>query len=144
MIQGRLMEEGLNLDGKWLRNKQNPDDVESNDRSQCRIGPIQLSKTANKVVFSIDSAIQVDSHSFKLLKSDVISGLPTASLPIPQGIYAKLANFPSIHGLCKHFTIPFLDNCFLCTTIVACNSRKFKTFSRWSSINNITSNGFYA
>ncbi|KAI3884230.1 hypothetical protein MKX03_030263 [Papaver bracteatum] len=44
-------------------------------------------------------------YSFKLLKSDVISGLTIASLAIPQGIsYAKLANMPPIHGLCKHFT----------------------------------------
>ncbi|RZC72879.1 hypothetical protein C5167_048382 [Papaver somniferum] len=39
-------------------------------------------------------------HSFKFLKSDVISGLTIASLAIPQGIsYAKLANLPPIHGL---------------------------------------------
>ncbi|BBG94556.1 sulfate transporter 91, partial [Prunus dulcis] len=36
-------------------------------------------------------------YSFKLLKSDIISGVTIASLAIPQGIsYAKLANLPAI------------------------------------------------
>ncbi|KAL9277233.1 hypothetical protein ACSQ67_025241 [Phaseolus vulgaris] len=39
-------------------------------------------------------------YSFKLFKSDLISGLTIASLAIPQGIsYAKLANLPAILGL---------------------------------------------
>ncbi|TQD71826.1 hypothetical protein C1H46_042637 [Malus baccata] len=39
-------------------------------------------------------------YSFKLLKSDIISGVTIASLAIPQGIsYAKLANLPPIVGL---------------------------------------------
>ncbi|XP_026410046.1 probable sulfate transporter 3.4 [Papaver somniferum] len=53
-------------------------------------------------------------YSFKLLKSDVISGLTIASLAIPQGIsYAKLANLPPIHGLCKHTSNFFFIFCFL-------------------------------
>ncbi|XP_026409279.1 probable sulfate transporter 3.4 [Papaver somniferum] len=48
-------------------------------------------------------------YSFKLLKSDVISGLTIASLAIPQGIsYAKLANLPPIHGLYSSFVPPLL------------------------------------
>lgn len=44
------------------------------------------------------------SYSFKLFKSDIISGLTIASLAIPQGIsYAKLANLPPIVGLCEYF-----------------------------------------
>ncbi|CAJ1939598.1 unnamed protein product [Sphenostylis stenocarpa] len=42
-------------------------------------------------------------YSFKLFKSDLISGLTIASLAIPQGIsYAKLANLPAILGLCEY------------------------------------------
>lgn len=45
-------------------------------------------------------------YSFKLFKSDIISGLTIASLAIPQGIsYAKLANLPPIVGLCEYFSI---------------------------------------
>ncbi|KAI3960555.1 hypothetical protein MKW92_042239 [Papaver armeniacum] len=48
-------------------------------------------------------------YNFKLLKSDVISGLTIASLAIPQGIsYAKLANLPPIHGLYSSFVPPLL------------------------------------
>ncbi|KAG2409238.1 sulfate transporter 3.3 [Vigna angularis] len=39
-------------------------------------------------------------YTFKLFKSDLVSGLTIASLAIPQGIsYAKLANLPPIVGL---------------------------------------------
>ncbi|KAL2493380.1 putative sulfate transporter 3.4 [Abeliophyllum distichum] len=48
-------------------------------------------------------------YSFKLLKSDVISGLTIASLAIPQGIsYAKLANLPPIVGLYSSFVPPLI------------------------------------
>ncbi|CAN6465915.1 unnamed protein product [Victoria cruziana] len=48
-------------------------------------------------------------YSFKLLKSDVISGLTIASLAIPQGIsYAKLANLPPIIGLYSSFAPPLV------------------------------------
>ncbi|KAI3985416.1 hypothetical protein MKX01_033730 [Papaver californicum] len=48
-------------------------------------------------------------YSFKLLKSDVISGLTIASLAIPQGIsYANLANLPPILGLYSSFVPPLL------------------------------------
>ncbi|CAA2994658.1 probable sulfate transporter [Olea europaea subsp. europaea] len=48
-------------------------------------------------------------YSFKLLKSDVISGLTIASLAIPQGIsYAKLANLPPIVGLYSSFIPPLI------------------------------------
>lgn len=43
----------------------------------------------------------VPEYSFKLFKSDFVSGLTIASLAIPQGIsYAKLAKLPPIIGLC--------------------------------------------
>ncbi|KAH6781418.1 sulfate transporter 3 [Perilla frutescens var. hirtella] len=48
-------------------------------------------------------------YSFKLLKSDVVSGLTIASLAIPQGIsYAKLANLPPIIGLYSSFVPPLV------------------------------------
>nr|GMD72450.1 probable sulfate transporter 3.3 [Ipomoea batatas] len=48
-------------------------------------------------------------YSFKLFKSDVISGLTIASLAIPQGIsYAKLANLPPIVGLYSSFVPPLV------------------------------------
>ncbi|KAM0986715.1 hypothetical protein ACFX2I_010906 [Malus domestica] len=48
-------------------------------------------------------------YSFKLLKSDIISGVTIASLAIPQGIsYAKLANLPPIVGLYSSFVPPLL------------------------------------
>ncbi|OIT05290.1 PREDICTED: probable sulfate transporter 3.4 [Nicotiana attenuata] len=48
-------------------------------------------------------------YSFKLLRSDVISGLTIASLAIPQGIsYAKLANLPPIIGLYSSFVPPLI------------------------------------
>ncbi|KAI3908890.1 hypothetical protein MKW98_021257 [Papaver atlanticum] len=62
-------------------------------------------------------------YSFKLLKSDVISGLTIA--------IGKFAS--SLWTIFK-----------FCPTIAVCNSWKFKTFSSRSSINSITSNGFYA
>lgn len=48
-------------------------------------------------------------YSFRLFKSDVISGLTIASLAIPQGIsYAKLANLPPIVGLYSSFVPPLV------------------------------------
>ncbi|PRQ40931.1 putative SLC26A/SulP transporter [Rosa chinensis] len=48
-------------------------------------------------------------YSFKLFKSDIVSGLTIASLAIPQGIsYAKLANLPPIVGLYSSFVPPLL------------------------------------
>ncbi|ESR61490.1 hypothetical protein CICLE_v10014538mg [Citrus x clementina] len=48
-------------------------------------------------------------YSFKLFKSDIISGLTIASLAIPQGIsYAKLANLPPIVGLYSSFVPPLV------------------------------------
>ncbi|XP_070055780.1 probable sulfate transporter 3.3 isoform X1 [Nicotiana tomentosiformis] len=48
-------------------------------------------------------------YSFKLLKSDIVSGLTIASLAIPQGIsYAKLANLPPIVGLYSSFVPPLV------------------------------------
>ncbi|KAG2320955.1 hypothetical protein Bca4012_056025 [Brassica carinata] len=48
-------------------------------------------------------------YSFRLLKSDVVSGLTIASLAIPQGIsYAKLANLPPIVGLYSSFVPPLV------------------------------------
>ncbi|KAK2396030.1 putative sulfate transporter 3.4 [Trifolium repens] len=48
-------------------------------------------------------------YSFKLFKSDLISGLTIASLAIPQGIsYAKLANLPPIVGLYSSFVPPLI------------------------------------
>ncbi|XP_006826848.3 probable sulfate transporter 3.3 [Amborella trichopoda] len=48
-------------------------------------------------------------YSFKLFKSDIISGLTIASLAIPQGIsYAKLANLPPIIGLYSSFVPPLV------------------------------------
>ncbi|KAF5191832.1 Sulfate transporter 1.1 [Thalictrum thalictroides] len=48
-------------------------------------------------------------YSFKLFRSDVVSGLTIASLAIPQGIsYAKLANLPPIIGLYSSFVPPLL------------------------------------
>ncbi|KAL5553423.1 hypothetical protein UlMin_040824 [Ulmus minor] len=48
-------------------------------------------------------------YSFKLFKSDVVSGLTIASLAIPQGIsYAKLANLPPIVGLYSSFVPPLV------------------------------------
>ncbi|GER44991.1 sulfate transporter [Striga asiatica] len=48
-------------------------------------------------------------YSFKLLKSDFISGVTIASLAIPQGIsYAKLANLPPIIGLYSSFVPPLI------------------------------------
>ncbi|KAH0990970.1 hypothetical protein GBA52_002453 [Prunus armeniaca] len=48
-------------------------------------------------------------YSFKLLKSDIISGITIASLAIPQGIsYAKLANLPAIVGLYSSFVPPLV------------------------------------
>ncbi|KAL9272695.1 hypothetical protein AKJ16_DCAP19737 [Drosera capensis] len=48
-------------------------------------------------------------YSFRLLKSDIVSGLTIASLAIPQGIsYAKLANLPPIIGLYSSFVPPLL------------------------------------
>ncbi|XP_076908401.1 putative sulfate transporter 3.4 [Bidens hawaiensis] len=48
-------------------------------------------------------------YSFKLLRSDVVSGLTIASLAIPQGIsYAKLANLPPIIGLYSSFVPPLI------------------------------------
>lgn len=48
-------------------------------------------------------------YSFKLFKSDIVSGLTIASLAIPQGIsYAKLANLPAIVGLYSSFVPPLL------------------------------------
>ncbi|KAM0964492.1 probable sulfate transporter 3.3 [Malus sylvestris] len=48
-------------------------------------------------------------YSFKLLKSDIVSGVTIASLAIPQGIsYAKLANLPPIVGLYSSFVPPLL------------------------------------
>ncbi|KAK7368233.1 hypothetical protein VNO80_10257 [Phaseolus coccineus] len=48
-------------------------------------------------------------YSFKLFKSDLISGLTIASLAIPQGIsYAKLANLPAIQGLYSSFVPPLV------------------------------------
>ncbi|KAI4357643.1 hypothetical protein L6164_001579 [Bauhinia variegata] len=49
------------------------------------------------------------SYSFKLLKSDIVSGLTIASLAIPQGIsYAKLASLPPIVGLYSSFVPPLV------------------------------------
>uniref|UniRef100_A0A0R0J6P2 STAS domain-containing protein n=1 Tax=Glycine max TaxID=3847 RepID=A0A0R0J6P2_SOYBN len=49
------------------------------------------------------------SYSFKLFKSDLISGLTIASLAIPQGIsYANLANLPAILGLYSSFVPPLV------------------------------------
>ncbi|XP_057415059.1 probable sulfate transporter 3.3 [Lotus japonicus] len=49
------------------------------------------------------------SYSFKLFKSDLISGLTIASLAIPQGIsYAKLADLPPIVGLYSSFVPPLI------------------------------------
>ncbi|KAK2432538.1 putative sulfate transporter 3.4 [Trifolium repens] len=43
-------------------------------------------------------------YSFRLFRSDIVSGLTIASLAIPQGIsYAKLANLPPIIGLYSSF-----------------------------------------
>ncbi|KAL2901956.1 Sulfate transporter 3.1 [Bienertia sinuspersici] len=43
------------------------------------------------------------SYRWDLLKSDLVAGITTASLAIPQGIsYAKLAHLPPILGLCKY------------------------------------------
>ncbi|GAU29125.1 hypothetical protein TSUD_58910 [Trifolium subterraneum] len=48
-------------------------------------------------------------YSFKLFKSDLVSGLTIASLAIPQGIsYAKLANLPPIVGLYSSFVPPLI------------------------------------
>ncbi|KAM7276942.1 hypothetical protein ACFE04_018808 [Oxalis oulophora] len=48
-------------------------------------------------------------YSFKLLKSDFVSGLTIASLAIPQGIsYAKLASLPPIVGLYSSFVPPLV------------------------------------
>ncbi|KAK4484160.1 hypothetical protein RD792_011381 [Penstemon davidsonii] len=48
-------------------------------------------------------------YSFKLFKSDIVSGLTIASLAIPQGIsYAKLANLPPIVGLYSSFVPPLI------------------------------------
>ncbi|KAJ7962965.1 sulfate transporter 3 1 [Quillaja saponaria] len=48
-------------------------------------------------------------YNFRLLRSDVISGLTIASLAIPQGIsYAKLANLPPIVGLYSSFVPPLI------------------------------------
>ncbi|CAI9773630.1 unnamed protein product [Fraxinus pennsylvanica] len=48
-------------------------------------------------------------YNFKLLRSDVVSGLTIASLAIPQGIsYAKLANLPPIIGLYSSFVPPLI------------------------------------
>ncbi|KAH6758791.1 sulfate transporter 3 [Perilla frutescens var. frutescens] len=48
-------------------------------------------------------------YSFKLFKSDVVSGVTIASLAIPQGIsYAKLANLPPIIGLYSSFVPPLI------------------------------------
>ncbi|XP_042500761.1 probable sulfate transporter 3.3 [Macadamia integrifolia] len=48
-------------------------------------------------------------YSFKLFKSDIVSGLTIASLAIPQGIsYAKLANLPPIIGLYSSFVPPLV------------------------------------
>ncbi|KAL7000956.1 putative sulfate transporter 3.3, variant 2 [Sarracenia purpurea var. burkii] len=48
-------------------------------------------------------------YSFRLLKSDIVSGLTIASLAIPQGIsYAKLANLPPIVGLYSSFVPPLV------------------------------------
>ncbi|OIW03830.1 hypothetical protein TanjilG_30106 [Lupinus angustifolius] len=48
-------------------------------------------------------------YNFRLLRSDVISGLTIASLAIPQGIsYAKLANLPPIIGLYSSFVPPLI------------------------------------
>ncbi|XP_044501369.1 probable sulfate transporter 3.3 isoform X2 [Mangifera indica] len=49
------------------------------------------------------------SYSFKLFKSDFVSGLTIASLAIPQGIsYAKLASLPPIVGLHSSFVPPLV------------------------------------
>ncbi|XP_027348300.1 probable sulfate transporter 3.3 [Abrus precatorius] len=48
-------------------------------------------------------------YSFKLFKSDLISGFTIASLAIPQGIsYAKLASLPPIVGLYSSFVPPLV------------------------------------
>ncbi|KAL6537547.1 putative sulfate transporter 3.4 [Orobanche minor] len=48
-------------------------------------------------------------YSFRLLKSDFVSGVTIASLAIPQGIsYAKLANLPPIIGLYSSFVPPLI------------------------------------
>ncbi|KAF9673994.1 hypothetical protein SADUNF_Sadunf10G0081600 [Salix dunnii] len=48
-------------------------------------------------------------YSFKLFKSDFVSGLTIASLAIPQGIsYAKLASLPPIVGLYSSFVPPLV------------------------------------
>ncbi|GKU98036.1 hypothetical protein SLEP1_g11092 [Rubroshorea leprosula] len=48
-------------------------------------------------------------YSFKLFKSDLVSGLTIASLAIPQGIsYAKLASLPPIVGLYSSFVPPLV------------------------------------
>ncbi|KAJ8769267.1 hypothetical protein K2173_002195 [Erythroxylum novogranatense] len=48
-------------------------------------------------------------YSFRLFKSDIISGLTIASLAIPQGIsYAKLASLPPIVGLYSSFVPPLV------------------------------------
>ncbi|KAH6782139.1 sulfate transporter 3 [Perilla frutescens var. frutescens] len=48
-------------------------------------------------------------YSFKLFKSDLVSGVTIASLAIPQGIsYAKLANLPPIIGLYSSFVPPLI------------------------------------
>ncbi|KMZ74888.1 putative sulfate transporter 3.3 [Zostera marina] len=51
----------------------------------------------------------VPEYSFKLFKSDFVSGLTIASLAIPQGIsYAKLAKLPPIIGLYSSFVPPLV------------------------------------
>ncbi|CAK9142688.1 unnamed protein product [Ilex paraguariensis] len=48
-------------------------------------------------------------YSFKLFKSDLVSGLTIATLAIPQAIsYAKLANLPPIVGLYSSFVPPLV------------------------------------
>ncbi|KAL1132920.1 hypothetical protein V6Z11_A12G004400 [Gossypium hirsutum] len=48
-------------------------------------------------------------YSFQFLKSDLVAGITTASLAIPQGIsYAKLANVPPILGLYSSFIPPLV------------------------------------
>ncbi|KAJ1384624.1 sulfate anion transporter, conserved site, partial [Sesbania bispinosa] len=51
----------------------------------------------------------IPNYSFKLFKSDLVSGLTIASLAIPQGIsYAKLASLPAILGLYSSFVPPLI------------------------------------
>nr|ABK26681.1 unknown [Picea sitchensis] len=48
-------------------------------------------------------------YSFRLFKSDIVSGITIASLAIPQGIsYAKLANLPPVMGLYSSFVPPLI------------------------------------